>query len=339
MSLPVLEKTWQFAVNQLITGPTNLIVHQMALFAIKQKLVGFATNPWESVYSCDGEVAGSVDDYATANSDRWDSASDVLFSGTSSRSWIVLKNANIAPNFQVLIEAGNTESMGGDGAERYMTLAVSPSDGFSGGSLTERPTADDEVVIRDGSASGGASGGIWLGNVSNPSDFRLHIMHSTDGQCTRGAIFRSGVGVTSFSFEKARTPNSAWITPWLASWRSDSMAMHAWTYANYNDTPSSHCLINGTKATLFMSTEGYGSAMLGQMNCFTANELTGEWPMTPIGLVCPTTTVRGRHGTIFDMYFGSTNNAGNHYPSDGSKLWVQWGHVIVPWNGTSMLTA
>ncbi len=62
MALPTLEKTWQFAVNQVVTATgSTLNDRRKALYNIKAAMTGFANNPWVVVMSSDGESAGSGD--------------------------------------------------------------------------------------------------------------------------------------------------------------------------------------------------------------------------------------------------------------------------------------
>ena len=63
-----------------------------------------------------------------------------------------------------------------------------------------------------------------------------------------------------------------------------------------------------------------------------------EWPMLPIGLACNTSGFYGRHGRLADIYWGTempAMMAGYTYPSDGSKQWIQIGHMIFPWDGST----
>jgi len=63
---------------------------------------------------------------------------------------------------------------------------------------------------------------------------------------------------------------------------------------------------------------------------------TLEWPIMPIGLLSTTGMHRGRKGALYDIWWGSTAaGSGNTYPEDGSNQFVQFGHLIFPWNGST----
>lgn len=68
-----------------------------------------------------------------------------------------------------------------------------------------------------------------------------------------------------------------------------------------------------------------------------ANEISGEWPMLPLGAIGVTSTIRGRHGTFQDLWTASGGaNTGDTYPSGASNQFAQFGALILPWNGTAV---
>jgi len=63
-----------------------------------------------------------------------------------------------------------------------------------------------------------------------------------------------------------------------------------------------------------------------------ANEISGEWPMLPIGIAGVGAGARGRHGSIADLWIGSNGVAsGDSYPVAQADF-AQFGSLIVPWN-------
>jgi hypothetical protein len=69
----------------------------------------------------------------------------------------------------------------------------------------------------------------------------------------------------------------------------------------------------------------------------TSNDLDGNsWPMGAMGLASETATVRGRHGELVDIWWGSTTRiAGDHYPDTLPRQFVQVGDIILPWDQTA----
>lgn len=85
-------------------------------------------------------------------------------------------------------------------------------------------------------------------------------------------------------------------------------------------------------------THGQGSLPVAVTSTTTPNDITSEYPLMPVGLYSNCADATGRHGYIADLYWGSENYAGvgaagTSYPSDGSRLWVQFGSLVFPWNG------
>jgi len=174
MTLPTIEKTWQFNVNRNIGAlGTNLAVNKQLLLDMKNMLIATGSlgtwtnasgatitpaNPWTVRYSCNGTTAGSVGDGV----DRWQSTSDmnpgqmtgVTSLTTTARSWIVLKNTTLdsGGNFQVLFDWMSDTNQGVSQWFDYgsCTIYVSRTAGFTGGTTTTRPSATDEVFCGSG---------------------------------------------------------------------------------------------------------------------------------------------------------------------------------------------
>jgi hypothetical protein len=230
----------------------------------------------------------------------------------------------------------NLVNIQGSGADyRFVEMIVSHGAGFTGGTTTTRPTATDEIVVKANNQSGGINSGYMAGNDTNSRTFRLHVMHATNGQSTRWIICTSGFAVGFGFVEKAINTVTPWVDPWACAWASENTGQHMPIYTQFNDLLWTRTRINGTNGGLYLTSEGYGSFMIGEGTLESIqNELTGEWPFFPIGLVCENAGVRGRHGQLADMYWGNTVNNGAQFPADGSRQWAQVGHIIVPWNGS-----
>lgn len=206
MALPALQKTWQGGttlggvdlVNQLISQANSEATARFALFAIKQALTTFNLNPWTVVSSSDSVTAD--------NTDRWLDEGDLVFRvlGGGVHSWIVLQQANVNPLFQVCFALSNI--LASDPNRQHLWIVVSPAAGFTGGTITDRPTATDEVEIN-------TEGSSWLGSMTTGVDTRLSCIQSSDGQCTR--IVAAGISgpFTSIGFEVPRLPNPNWTNP------------------------------------------------------------------------------------------------------------------------------
>lgn len=86
---------------------------------------------------------------------------------------------------------------------------------------------------------------------------------------------------------------------------------------------------------LTQETYGDGTAPKAITEDSTANSITSEYPMMPVGVHSNATGFVGRHGYLKDLYWGSENfkaEIGASYPDDGSRDWVQFGSLIFPWD-------
>lgn len=325
MPLPSVTKTFQISANNGIasTGVEEQD-YRTLLRTIKNQLKGFATQPWAVKGSSDSAAAGMD------NTDRWsDNTKLVPNSSGSAHSWIVLGQSGIATNFQVCLDLNTASASGGS---RCLTIVVSPVAGFGGGSTTARPTAADEIVL--------ASQANWAGGVTGGDDsFRVHLWQSTDGQCTRVAIYTANVCVGFWLFDRPSNPVSGWTNPSVSVALAGKGLIKHPSFRHLLEQANAYGRAPVGTMSLYFSCEGYGSQSLGEIIA-EANEISGGWPIMPIGLVSRTTGAKGRHGQLFDVWFGSTAlNEGDTYPNSTAKTFVQVGNLVLPWNGSTFQTA
>lgn len=317
MALPTLVKTWQFNVNnQVTTQATALITNQTQLLAIKNALIGFATNPWAVRYSCDSTVAGTAGDGV----DRWASIANLVWAAAgTAHSWIILRQTGIATNYDLCIALEPTS-----GGGSTLVIVVSPSAGFTGGTTTARPTATDEIAFAPFA---------WA-NSSN-SSARWSVMQSTDGQCTRVMTAWSAAPQTFLMFDKPTNTSVGWSNPSVTAVVNNT-GMTAYNLVGGVTTNFKMRALSITGTQAYLTAEGVASNTIPTDIVFgnIANEIDGTWAMCPVGIVCTTSGIRGRHGTIQDLWLGSAaRSSGDRYPASGTGLFAQFLGVILPWNG------
>lgn len=313
MSLPELAKSWQFDINQVYAFQGDpMALFRSVLRGIKESLVtrlgsrAEITSPWVVTESCNSD--------AVSEGDLWLDDSDLVWGGsTEPRSWIVLGQPSLGSESQICIELVNAVDV----------VIVWAPDGFpSNGSVGGRPTATTEVLLSN--MSGGAP----------PSDVVIHVMQSTDGQCTRAVVYSQNQPGMFWLFDRARNPVANWDIPAVLL-ISGGGAIGALSYAALQSIPRAKGY--GTAPMeIYMSTESFGSPVASVGAKFVgANAFDGNWPLTPIGLASLTEGHRGRHGELFDLWFASAGaNHGDVYPGDGTRQFVQFGHLVFPWDGT-----
>jgi hypothetical protein len=251
----------------------------------------------------------------------------VWAAGGTAHSWIVLGQTGISTTFQLLIACSV-------GSNYELNVSFSPLLGFSGGTTTADPTAYDAVPILPAS--------YWGNNPNNTYQYRLHVMQSTDGACTRVLICDyDGVGIGGtccgyMSIELAENPVPGWTYPIHATWIATAGNTSALTYNSLFQTYNavSRATANFTMIWTAESTNGTHLASM----YLAPNDLSGEWMCMPIGLWSNTIGSKGRHGSLYDMWWGPGGSIGasNFEPTSllygaNGNTFAQIGCVVVPW--------
>ena len=319
MTLPTLSKTWNFDVNN--TGGVNssaMADGQLTLHGIKNAMKALPS-PWTVISSCDKTTAENntgVDLLDVSTKLYW------AYSG-SAHSWIVLEQAGVGAGFQVCFDLNQYSAY-------QWNAFVSPSAGFgsvnggTNGTTLNRPTATDEINI--------SGGGSW-GPPNSAFILKWHLMQSTDGECNRLIICNKNT-CGFWIFDKPRDPITAWTVPVIAGGYGTGGTANAADYTQWN-TGSTHLFSRITDVVNFYMTGECIALNMWPKLITGPDDLNGEWPMLPIGLVCSVAPHRGKKGTVYDLWWGSTGVVnGSTYPDDGTRQFVQFDHLIFPWNGS-----
>lgn len=319
MALPTLDKTWQFDVNQeLITTGTAAGDAQQIIFAIKNSLIGFASNAWAVISSSDAFSAGA--------GDKWLAVGDLIWNTDGNpHSWMHLRQTGISANFEVVIDLNYT---GGPSC----SIIWSPTGFDTAGTTTNRPSssAGEEFILANSN---------WL-QLNGASSQRFHVMQSTDGECTRLFGFNTWNGRFIFflGFDKAKNPVPGWAVPAAVYY----VYQHDSVICIYDDIYYGNRIgcwgYHDRQMSFYLSAETYQSDPLGQQQTFP-NDIDGSYPLSPVGLVSKTHGAWGRHGQVFDLWWGSTAipmYAGS-YPVGTGRQFIHFGNLVFPWNGSVML--
>lgn len=331
MALPTVVKTWQRTLcNQQLSQGSTSADNKLLFLNLLNSLLGFASNPWVVDYSCNGTTAGTVGDGVN----RITSVANVVM-GTNSaaHSWVVLKQSGINSGFRLLLSCGVS---GYSASTMNIFIGVSWNAGYTGGSTTADPTATDSTTIAAYSSSG--LKWVWNNSVASSStlSYRYSVMQSTDGAATT-VIITTGAG-SQFHLVICvpQNPVSGWTNPCvvMVSTGYSPTAMTGFMRANS---------INGT--VQFGSVGVYtgaipGSGMLVLLDSGSvANEIDSNWPILDAHIICPTTGIRGDHGTLTDVWYGSSSVAtADSYNAAGSLEFVQFGNAIYSWDGATTVT-
>lgn len=340
MSLPALTKTWHFNVNNAVAAQANLTATaRLTLRSMKNAMLGTGswtdsagssatpTNNWTVSGSSNTSTAGMD------GTDRWAADSDLVWSNAATGSWIVLRQAQVSTKYEVLLYLGSVSN-----TNATIGVYVSPNAGFgtanggTNGATNARPTATDEILV--------ATSAAWGMSTSNTA-VRWHVLKSSDGKLTRAFMCRDGFASALWSFEVPSNPVTGWSNPSIGVIHGASTAPLASSVllpsafsgaARFVGTGATAMALAFTGEAIRTST---AASELVVERVLAANDLSGEFPLYPIGLYSTTGTSQGRHGTVTDMWWGLTNLAeSTTYPNDGSRQMCQFGNLVVPWNGT-----
>ncbi|MAE87660.1 MAG: hypothetical protein CMB80_33310, partial [Flammeovirgaceae bacterium] len=322
--LPTVTQTWQLDVNNAAARDINQTDNnRKTMFAIKNALVSFSSNPWTVNSSSDGASAGA--------SDLWIDSDDLIWS-TGNHSWIVLTKPTTGSQILISCDRSGTNDI---------LMSWSPGGLYTGGTISVDPTATDQVTIQ--------ISGTWNGNLSTYYSW-VHVWHSSDGRRTRVVVANDAGHPRLFWIldEVDPIPDNWATTPEVVcifehgtnalSWFSTlddvptfNNVAKSWDDTNEFDiglfTLGFDSCPSGFGGTNFMSRQEFGS---------TGNKLNDDepYPMAPVGIFSRETGFRGAHGILADMYVGHEDRAGATYPdSTTEKLWAQFGDIILPWTG------
>lgn len=322
MALPGIEKVWQWdGLNRSVplSGSNATTQAKKVFIEIKAGLLAFPTLPWTVVGSCNA-VAFGLDGV-----DRLLTTTDIVTSSSGNRSWIVLRQP--ATGLQICVEFNASSAVDA-------TFVLSPSAQFTGGALNARPTATDEIVMRDTSTS-------WLRSSLSNVDFTVHVWHSQLGKNTMVAVIRtSNLQLSSlWVFGEAGGATSGWTIPLIGFVRGGVSADVSPTMMVSNTDPIKARGPSGLMnlRAIIRATRHLTSGINGpdySFNTLTApNGFTSKYHVWPIGLLSMATGMKGCRGRIVDLWVGTVPpvSGSRYYETKGFR---QFANFIFPWNET-----
>lgn len=314
MAVPSLTKTWQFNVNNLAAAQGTVGADaRLLLYNFVTAMIGFGSNPWVVDYSCLSATAGTKGDGVN----RWTSAGALVWAAAgTAHSWMVLKQTGIASTYEILFDCSSATT------GTVMTIAVSFSAGFTGGTNTTAPTATDQQNI--------INNGLWL-TLGSDLGIRWSVMQSSDGACTRMFAFAGGTLLNGYIFDTPANTTTGWSNPSFTFAGATAAAFNAATLGGAASGYIRNGTTTGTSAVTVEATMA-GTLMTAAT---VPNDIDSNWPMLPIGIYSTTTNLRGRQGTFVDLWAGSSTVAtGDTYPATGNNF-IQIGVLIFPWSGVA----
>jgi hypothetical protein len=332
MSLPTLTKTWNTATVNLsvVTNASGLTLGRPWARAFKERMKALPNFP-PTIKGSSNAVTAGMD-----GTDRLAADADYVWVQTSgNHSWWVFEypqiNDGAGHKLQVCFDlTGNGTSSG----SRWQ-LYASPVAGFTGGSISARPTATDEVPI-------------VTSDWAAPSVVhRLNFICSTDGTIFH---FLSVTGNLPSCWLMVAKPfptidavpaqAGGWNYPWLVATScatGQSAMTAAFLYSVYGTGVNQKYYARHAATTIAFGFEPEGGKTLLQSGGMAngPHGVSGVNPILGFGIWSNTPGVGGRYGFIPDAYaIGDSSYAGYGATvgaDDNHRQWLVAGSMLLPW--------
>ena len=353
MALPVLDKTWIYDLNNIValdgtksgsSGADDATTdRKTVLLGIKNAFK--ASAKWTVKSSCGGNGSNFDAGKVTNANDNWVTPEDLMWEDTSApkdHAWIVLVNTDL--DLELLLDLRNDANNDGGKLGCYISRPTATSSGgFSGGTLSVRPTATDEQVVMSETNGNGWGTGV---NFSGGLAMVWNVWVSDDGECTRVIILANNIPIGFWMFDKVKNPVTDGDVLCAIEGNGGTTSTNT-TISRYYDAPSfvtmSH--IEGGAPTFrdITETEGFNVYLtqetFGSQPCSqqfnTANDIDGSYGLFPMGCASLDNRFKGRHGEVFDFWYGlDILVTGDTYPAAGSRLFCQFGDMVFSWDGS-----
>lgn len=267
------------------------------------------------------KVLGSSDSVAAGmdNTDRWIDRTKVV-QAVGSHSWIVLQQVALgdSPGYlQVCIDLNST---------LYLSIVFSSAASFTGGSISARPIATNEVVV--------ANANLSLVDYQTYGSCGVNCLKSTDGKVTR--IFPSVDGVlgtgykTLWFMEQLNNVETHWPSNCVVGMSTPTLAGLVSNINTFTYQGSSH-------SGLF-SMVGNTVGQIAGSNLVNVPDYGGAWSVFPFGFFISTGLNKGKLGDFYDLWAAPTTMPNYEYlaGSGGDFEFVNIGGIIQPWVGTAL---
>lgn len=335
MSVPSLENgPWAFDVNNTYSDASYANVARWAIWQAKEIIAGFSAH-WSVVASTDGSTVKQIGD---ASPDLWVAATDIV-----DDSWIILENGTTGEQLCFHMTDSNFTAIN-------IYWSATGDYATSGGTTTAPPSVTEVSEI-----FGWSAGVYFFGSSTYPDSVSVNGMISDDGKCTR--IFFRCREVTTYGTqvilleELLDTPSEWTSTHKRCAYLIDSteygtgpigqgprltdMDRQKW------DCFLQHATLADAHKEAYPTAECYGTSLSAGTGIPIFNVTTSLGWVTggiacPIGIIRPNNDYGGALGRIQDMYWAPAGDDSlDTYPSGGSKVWIKFGCLLVPWNGST----
>lgn len=366
MSLPSLEKTYEFSINNAVAGDATQVNGSSDATNDRKSLMlgivnafldgGTFTVPWVVRGSSDASVSGidAVNRWATIADLRWNVGTD----GTppnAAHSWIILYNS--ALDVELLIDCSGNANTDGACLLAYVSkLGFGVANGGTDGSALLRPTATDECTLMDGIND---QEGSWSGNDNALArNWKWHVMASDDGEVWNVLIYQTNVLTGFWRFERPRNPPSNWaegVIALMAGYSDDTnhadnddntgvqSGARGWTHVESGRRAEGLTQLDSNVRPYSWGWGQVANSRCGHTRANVVHPVTGNPVLWPFIFLTRADGVRGRAGRATDIWI-KTNTVGGtvgdtHPANAGTPQFIvlsgTTGGLVLPWDGAT----
>jgi hypothetical protein len=250
-----------------------------------------------------------------------------LISKTGNHSWIVLRQAAIGggSGLEICFDFADDTTVYDE-----LSIVVSYAVGFTGGSLSARPTATDEHVYQNMSSDN------WGGRAS-PYQSVVNRIFSTDGKVSR-FLCSLDTYYVFWCLEALKNPYS-YVDPNFVftakTGMPERLTMGYSTDAFYTRVSGVDC---GGRITLQTYENASTKSWLFSRESLQRPDAAGKYNMFPVGVACTTSPFYGKMGDLYDWYESATLPPGTYLPTptDGFGF-VSFGDFMFANDGTLLI--
>jgi hypothetical protein len=240
-------------------------------------------------------------------------------------SWFVLRSGGSVP-CEILFDCGNAAS------NRQGGFWMSPGGLFTGGTTSTPPTATDSVQYL-------GAGDQWhnAGLVAYTS--KVHVIMSTDGDVMMAVMCIANLVHLVWRFDVVQDPVAGWADGLFVWAQHAQSAMHLLEFVSAASLGYKSIRNGGVAGTCYLSFEAVKTTPQAFVAyAIAVNDFDGSWPIGPIGIWCDTAGMKGRVGTMTDLWWGvAALSEGSQYPVVTPYQFAQLGDMVLPWDSVTVI--
>lgn len=342
MTDPVLAKTWNTTLANYksstdttqdngTTDGTN--ARKEVLLTIVNGLLSHPGSGWT--------VTRSSNAVSVADSNLWSVIADLRWNSsiTSTRSWIAFQHTALSSHGNVYLLFDLVNVAGYDGS--LMEVWLSTDGPFTGGTISTRPSAPNEVQLKDGNTTAGDLYGYWgVGDNTNTEyQYRVNQINSSDGQCSRTHIWINDVCTGYITFERLNNPQGQtydFLVTWAAGTTSTQVGPDDTKLYNLDQSVK---LITDAKTLSLAQYTTPGAELVTAFSTVPVRREDSQVGVWPIGVWGTTSGWQYKWGDLFDCYWASMADEERieHYPNDAVRNWVSIQGIVIPWGNQPII--